>query len=70
MAKKKTARGWLSFVSGAAAYAGASMFWQDYMGKEEYIRTVTEKWVDLSPVIGALIVVIACLLFYHFGEDA
>lgn len=47
------------FWCGAIAYAGLTMAWQDWMGKEAWLAWADQAWVDLHWMVGLTIAVVA-----------
>ena len=51
---------WTAFFAGWLFSVGYHMGIQDAMGLEGYIKFMRKGWIELSPLVGALVVALAC----------
>ncbi len=53
---------YVAALCGYLFHVGAMMFHQDMLGLERYIQHVQANWINLSPVWGAVIMLVAFLM--------
>lgn len=53
------------FWCGWFAHMGVTCGAQDFLGKDEYLRRVSEGWMDTSPWMWAVIIAVAVLVHEH-----